>query len=264
VCRQHLEEWKPVGWGGVSVHAYTWFVLVCVCDICVCICILQFVYTSVIIATCLCCMLQFFIVKWNQKERKTQSPPITVFKCGPESQLESKKKVCSFKNQVYHFHSIKTITKMQQGAKLTTTSTRQRNVFVIVGRSHNIMLCLVKSSLLISLVLICYLRLQNVSVTSWLTAVINSWLGWAGVWAGTPYCSSTPGSLLWRVWLQMTSPAQDGSACIWDILASFLCSGSKWRHIFMYRHCLRSRRSEGFYPQRCLLSKANRPSDLIW
>ena len=37
--------------------------------------------------------------------------------------------------------------------------------------------------------------------------------------------------LLRRLWLQMTSKSQDGSACILDILASLLYSGRKWRHV---------------------------------
>lgn len=32
-------------------------------------------------------------------------------------------------------------------------------------------------------------------------------------------------------YIQMTSPAPDGSAHIWDILASSLCSGRTWRHL---------------------------------
>ena len=44
-----------------------------------------------------------------------------------------------------------------------------------------------------------------------------------GTWlTGLRYLSSTSQSLLQRLWLQMMSKAQDGSACIFDILTLFV------------------------------------------
>lgn len=41
-------------------------------------------------------------------------------------------------------------------------------------------------------------------------------------------------------WPRMTSPAQDGSAHIWDFLTSHLYSGRKWRHVIHRYLCVHS------------------------
>ena len=71
---------------------------------------------------------------------------------------------------------------------------------------------------LISLVWISYLMIKK--QTSWLTVESDS--GLVESVYGRDLNTTTPRSLLLRLWLQMTSSPQDVSVCIWDILASFL------------------------------------------
>lgn len=56
-----------------------------------------------------------------------------------------------------------------------------------------------------------------------LQSIVLLMTGKKGVWAGTQYRRD-----LFRLWLLPTQPAKDGKH-IWDILASFLYTGSKWR-----------------------------------
>lgn len=56
---------------------------------------------------------------------------------------------------------------------------------------------------------------------------------WLHDWQLWLSCGSLPRSLLCALWLQMTSTAQDGSACIGDILAWFL-GGGEVIHLYLH------------------------------
>ena len=99
-------------------------------------------------------------------------------------------------------------------------------VSVLLGRSYHIDVSSSNFFFIISLVL--YQRLWKRGKTSWVTAETDSIL--IEHVSEPRYWGSTPWTLLCWLWLEMTSPVQDGSPCSQDILASLLLSGRKWRH----------------------------------
>lgn len=72
---------------------------------------------------------------------------------------------------------------------------------------------------------------------SWLTAEPVSWLSQWMYGRKLDMAAPRLQSLLLRLWLQMTSPPQDGSARIKGNLSSLLYNIEKWRHLVHFYLC---------------------------